>query len=661
MWPGVATLAPPPTMTASQRRALISISAGVTAAATAAWYTSTGLESAAASTKKQKNSDSDNSNPIEINLMDKIANKIYLNPSSRVTQPHHHHQNASDALALADVMERPPGVPSKLRILAIDLPEIRQQAFSNGSCRAAFDRVYADGIAPPKRLGGSSIHDGDHDDHDLSNRKKRNQSPTKNGQQQQEIEQKALVQSLMRCFQQDLPEKVGVEVMEASFAGLNKKNVRRTRQVGDYHYDPGKYSNPKSEKGIVTNDSEQILQQEEYQLMIEQDDELEAPWNQYAWIEELTLRVSQRKNGWCCLFRRPALVFVVLLLWLSTATGVSAAPQTTSDTQQKKDQENGSDKKVAIVTLLTTSSYIPGAMVLAESLKHVQAKGERVLLWVGPDDDPRSDLTDEHLTTLQRYWDKTIQLSKKDGTYTECRISAEQKALIDSNPTLVGLDRYWGTCSKFAVWTLTDYDVIVYMDADSLAMNNFDFCFDYLDKEKDNDQLPDYSFAAHPVPECYADPPQCDNFYTAFMVIKPLAHVARYFSKIASENYLAEGEITLLNQVIQHWKKLPRYTLVAQTETVRPTNPSTGRIDWNKTDELVKAYDFAGKPDTKPWVSHALSKRHNDPNWHAFFGSMNPVTEAYQRYMIPQLLWNQYYDAILEKEEQIKNSPHQEL
>ena len=95
--------------------------------------------------------------------------------------------------------------------------------------------------------------------------------------------------------------------MEASFAHLNPRNLRKTRQVGGYHYDPGKYTSssnsnsgekgtsrshdpmPASEAGAATDESSSTTV-EEYQ--VQADDELEAPWNQYAWMEELKFRVS---------------------------------------------------------------------------------------------------------------------------------------------------------------------------------------------------------------------------------------------------------------------------------------------------------------------------------------------------------------------------------
>jgi hypothetical protein len=58
--------------------------------------------------------------------MDKIQQKSYL-------------QSAKD------------GIPSKLRILAVDLPQLRTDAFS-GVCRLSHDQIFTDEVAPPKLI-----------------------------------------------------------------------------------------------------------------------------------------------------------------------------------------------------------------------------------------------------------------------------------------------------------------------------------------------------------------------------------------------------------------------------------------------------------------------------------------------------------------------------
>ena len=337
------------------------------------------------------------------------------------------------------------------------------------------------------------------------------------------------------------------------------------------------------------------------------------------------------------------LLYVNIFLRLTTKA-VDDAPAVAA-LQQKR--------RVAIVTLVTTSEYIAGAQVLVESLNRVHATGDRIALWVSSEDDDRSDLNDSHTKQLlDAGWNKTIQLTSKDGTFTSCRVSDEQKAQIAASPDMAGLPRYWGTCSKFAIWTLTDYDAVIYLDADSLALNNFDFIFDVLLNEHDSTAPP--LFAAQGNTDCWDEPPpynQCAHFYTALLAVKPSADVAKFFHSVATQEgtYLMHGELVLLNSFIREWYHLPRYTLVAQTETARPLmqvaspDGKSVVVDWSQ----VKVYDFAGPPATKPWMSYWLQKKTGDKFMNAYSGRLPPDSQLFQIAMHPQWVWNDCYDAVL--------------
>jgi hypothetical protein len=91
---------------------------------------------------------------------------------------------------------------------------------------------------------------------------------------------------------------VGVELLEASVANLNPHKLRKTHQFGNIEYDPGKYYGvTKKLTGKVQSDtvneqqSDEEVDQEQVSMPSHQD-EIKAPWNQYAWTEELRLRVS---------------------------------------------------------------------------------------------------------------------------------------------------------------------------------------------------------------------------------------------------------------------------------------------------------------------------------------------------------------------------------
>jgi hypothetical protein len=110
----------------------------------------------------QQQPEDDTSFRVEVHLMDNIQQKTYL-------------QTAKE------------WIPSTLRILAIDLPEMRTKAFS-GDCHLSHDKIFADEIAPPKNIQVGENKEAD-DDHDKRKEKKRK----KEKHPKLKIEQKALV------------------------------------------------------------------------------------------------------------------------------------------------------------------------------------------------------------------------------------------------------------------------------------------------------------------------------------------------------------------------------------------------------------------------------------------------------------------------------------
>lgn len=209
---------------------------------------------------------------LDVDLMDKIAEKPYL-----------------------PVTNKKRSVPRRLRILAIDVPEMRTEGV-DGECRVNLARVYVDGVAPPKKIGD-----------------------------QTEVMQKSLARALVKCRHAQT-HRIGVEMIEASVSDLNPHNLRRTHQFGSYKYDPGKWAT-KTTTTATTTDRDTAPSNEEPSntkeenvhdevndtaareakppssrvkkdgndggtVLASAEDEYDAPWNQYAWIQELQLRVS---------------------------------------------------------------------------------------------------------------------------------------------------------------------------------------------------------------------------------------------------------------------------------------------------------------------------------------------------------------------------------
>jgi hypothetical protein len=108
--------------------------------------------------------------------------------------------------------------------------------------------------------------------------------------------------------------------LEASVADLNRFKLRKTHSLGSYSYDPGKYfdsSGANAEKSKRNNDkgsnggagahvgdrtnSGGVTTGQSSSTNIDNDNdalvtEIEAPWNQYSWMEEMRLRINGQVN-----------------------------------------------------------------------------------------------------------------------------------------------------------------------------------------------------------------------------------------------------------------------------------------------------------------------------------------------------------------------------
>ena len=301
-------------MVLSQARAAVSaLRNGANAVATrkqltAALLTISFAVSVSPSSTAQNESKSDNVTKLEIYFMDRIAKKSYLNNPTltRTTDPRYLNRatgdDTSDSASVSTT--RPRGVPTRLRLLTIDVPQCKD-AFRDGICRqpskifeGAADPLFIDGVARSKRMDQAASMES-------QTRKERRES-------KRPIEQKSLAKMLYYCYGlsnvkeevrgQEIDPVIGVEILEASIMNLNPNNIRRTyTSKSMYKYDPGKYSDKKQNEddGIADVDETTSEDPEEAATVPKnttihgkQEDTRTAPWNQYAWLEEIHLRVS---------------------------------------------------------------------------------------------------------------------------------------------------------------------------------------------------------------------------------------------------------------------------------------------------------------------------------------------------------------------------------
>jgi hypothetical protein len=202
--------------------------------------------------------------------------------------------------------------------------------------------------------------------------------------------------------------------------------------------------------------------------------------------------------------------------------------------------------KLAIVTLVMgeNSGYASGALALGQSIKDVGSSLERIAL-VTP------EVAESSRKSLAKLWNVVginhIYCNHKhnlDATKYDLKGSRYQH----------GLSRWATTCTKFAVWNLTHFDRVIFMDSDTLVIGPID------------DALYGFSNARLvAAPESF--PP--DMFNSGFMVISPSIDSLNKLMKINDEFGSTEGgDQGVINKFCSHWF------------TAGPDDPDCGRLPW---------------------------------------------------------------------------------
>lgn len=124
--------------------------------------------------------------------------------------------------------------------------------------------------------------------------------------------------------------------------------------------------------------------------------------------------------------------------------------------------------KNAVVTLVTgvNSGYHAGAIALGQSIIDIGSKLRRVVMVT-----PEVPATDR--AALSKIWEvrevKPIAcIHKLDPAITPDKFDLKGEAYQ------AGLKRWENTCTKFAAWTLYDFDRVIFMDSDTLVIGPID-------------------------------------------------------------------------------------------------------------------------------------------------------------------------------------------
>lgn len=117
------------------------------------------------------------------------------------------------------------------------------------------------------------------------------------------------------------------------------------------------------------------------------------------------------------------------------------------------------NKKYTYVTLLSTDSYLMGVLLLANSLRETQAKYPLLVVC-------SNAVSDKTKRILTRYSLEYIVL--------------DEAIQIDTTKYNVapGYEHWNNTLDKLYVFSLTDYDKVIFLDSDMMVVRNIDHLFD---------------------------------------------------------------------------------------------------------------------------------------------------------------------------------------
>ena len=267
---------------------------------------------------------------LEVYLMDRIAKKPYLNYHSvpntiqakRTYRGRRSDENTTVNSTNAPQNTRPKGVPSRIRLLVLDVPKFKEEALEDDAVCQLPSEIFStngpkfvDGVAPPKAVDKKSTTGYYYSKDDKSSRKERraNMKP---------IAQKSLAKQLYYCYDskqissdneiQKQQPVIGVEILEGSIMDLNPHNIRRTytstsgkmrkshtvypskltEGVADVDEANEVETETEVEEEVETDEEEDLNESEETEKLDTLANERTAPWNQYAWLEEMYLRIN---------------------------------------------------------------------------------------------------------------------------------------------------------------------------------------------------------------------------------------------------------------------------------------------------------------------------------------------------------------------------------
>ena len=266
-------------------------------------------------------------------------------------------------------------------------------------------------------------------------------------------------------------------------------------------------------------------------------------------------------------------------------------------------------KKYAYVTLVTTNNYVPGIVILYESLKRVKSEYPLICLY-------NKDISEENIARLKEIG---IELRLVDD------IGFPKQIIEHNNATNPDLGEVWkSTLTKCRVFEMTEFDKVIFCDADLLVLKNLDHCF----------ELPHMTAALDG--EYMNLWPSAPHFNSGFFVVEPKAGELQKILDFAASGHIepvivnqAISDQDVLNWYFRDWPNQPEKHLNKYYNIFPPHTPA-----YYAQDVLDNAY-FVHFVGMKPWYGKELQEQIGTGKTHVFYStedepSIKICLEAYE-------------------------------
>ncbi|KAJ1669535.1 glycogenin glucosyltransferase [Coemansia sp. RSA 1694] len=246
-------------------------------------------------------------------------------------------------------------------------------------------------------------------------------------------------------------------------------------------------------------------------------------------------------------------------------------------------------QRVCFATLLTTDSYMHGALALAASLRATGTRHEIICLVAD------GQLSRPALERLDPAFDRIVSVPILDTNDT-------------SNLALLGRPDLGSTVTKVGVWALTEYERVAFLDADTLVLGSIDslLCLDpsaeLLPGEVavGRDCRPNGGILNEGLLAAAPDLGWPDCFNSGVFVAKPSASThTRLLSLLASQGSFDGGDQGLLNAYFDNWSRADHTRRLPFAYNTTSTSFYTYAPAFAHFADSIKVVHFIGAQ--KPW------------------------------------------------------------